>query len=190
MSEKMQTVLTKLRARVVALRSMRVDILGKNYLKLTPEAAARLMYLVPLYDAMHATVQQAGNAAGKGAQSYAKKFAALKQRIRNERSYNFYPSREKYFGDGLEELELLVPRDGISAGQWDTVRLFELINQVEQEVEAERQADVRKGFIARDALRAFLASQTDEQRALLAHAIQVGRGGFAVTIDKRDLEPK
>lgn len=196
MNAKMKIVLSSLRQCITALRidyrERTAGLTGREIRRanVAQISQARLSFLVPLYEALNAMAQQSGTFCLKGEQLYTKKFEALLALIRKGRFYDFAPDREKYFGDGLEELELPVPVAGVPAEQWSTAQIGELLEQVHQAVEAERQAEVRRGLNAEDARKAFLRSLSAEQLVLLANAIQLSRGGHAISLDKRDLGPK
>ena len=193
MNETMSTTLTTLRAFVVALRaSYQSDIHGRTVRDIgrdvtmhqrVLESQARLSYLVPLYDSMHHAVQQAGTGCIGGVKQYAKQFDKLRKLIRKEEPWH----RDRFFGDEVEALQVLVPIEGTPVESWQAVSIADVIGQVKHEVADEEAAATARARAAESARRLFLASLSDDQRQLLATAIELSRGGHAVSLDKRDL---
>lgn len=197
MNELMHTTLTNLRAFVVALRaSYKQDITGRTVRDISRDVTmeqrvqksqARLSYLVPLYDAMHAAVQQAGTGCVGGVQKYTKRFDMLGKQIRKVMPY--YRDSDKYFEGDVLDLQLLVPVEGVPVENWTAVRISALVAQVLQEVEDERLAKLDRSRVAAAARKAFVGSLNPEQRVLLAQALDAAKaaGSHAITVDARDL---
>lgn len=150
-------------------------------------AQARMSYLVPLYRALSAAVQQLPQQKNLqpyqknlGLQHYQLKFEALKYRMRDVFSTPYRePFVRKYFGHGIENLQLPVPVPGVPVVQWEIKTIQELLadaqvalNKTREEM-AKAQARKREQVLAAAAARLkLLRSLNPEQRALLAEAIK------------------
>ena len=195
MNETMHTTLTALRAFVVALRaSYQADIHGRTVRDIgrnvtmhqrVQESQARLSYLVPLYDAMHHAVQQAGTGCVGGVKQYTKQFAQLRKLIRKQEPWH----RDRFFGIEVEALDVLLPVEGAPVEGWRPISIADVIYQVKREVEDEEAAARALARCAQQARASFLASLSDEQRALLKFALDAAKakGTHAISIDHRDL---
>lgn len=194
MTETIRTTIINLRAFVVALRaSFNADIKDlsvrsiRRDIKLGGRVAysqARLAYLVPIYKAMHAAVQQAGTGAAGGVKAYTNQFEKLGKLIRDNFEHQYH--HEKLFGDDVGSLQILVPVAGVPVENWQAITLNDVIGQIHQQVADERNAVRLRARTAEQARKAFLASLNDEQRALLRHALDVSRGSV-ISVDIRDL---
>lgn len=195
MTETMRISITTLRQFVVALRaSYKADIHGRTVRDISRDVTrqqrvensqARLGYLVPLYNALHSAVQQAGTDATGGVKAYAKQFEKLGKLIREHGEYH----HEKYFGDDVGELPLLVPVVGVPIENWLAITINQVIGQVAQQVADERNLARQRAMDAEKARKAFLASLNAEQRGLLQQALDaaLAKGSHAISVDKRDL---
>lgn len=198
MSEIMRTSITNLRQFVVALRaSYHADIEGRTVRDIRRDVTleqrvgysqARLAYLVPMYKAMHAAVQQAGTGAAGGVKAYASQFEKLGKLIRDNVEYQH--CHEKLFSGDVGNLQILVPVAGVPVENWRSVTLNEVIGQVQQQIADDRDAARQRAVSAEQARKAFLGSLNEDQRALLRHALDLARtkGSRAILVDIRDLE--
>lgn len=196
MNETMYTTLAGLRDFVVALRATyRSDITGRTARDIgrdvtlhqrVEKSQARLSYLVPLYDAMHHAVQQAGSGCVGGVKQYAKQFDKLRTLIRKQEPWY----RDRFFGDEVEALRVLVPVEGAPVENWLPVTIADVIEQVKRDVEDKEAAARALARCAEHARKSFLASLSDEQRTLLKFALEAAKakGTHAVMFDHRDLE--
>lgn len=195
MNETMHITVTALRAFVVELRaSYQSDIHGRTARDIgrdvsmhqrVQDSQARLSYLVPLYDALHHAVQQAGTGCVSGAKQYAKQFAKLRKLVRKEAPRH----RDRFFGDEVEALDVLLPVEGAPVESWRPISIADVIYQVKREVEDEEAAARALARCAEQARASFLASLSDEQRALLKFALEAAKakGTHAITLYDRDL---
>jgi hypothetical protein len=200
MNETMHTTLTTLRAYVVALRQTYKEEVkaatapgygyGSAGAGLREQAAkthARLSYLVPLYKAMLAVVQQAGTPAQGGVKKYTlhfEKFGALQRKVMP------YPDDfDKYFDGDVSNLQVLVPVAGVPVESWDAVSISTLTAQMLQQVEDERVKKLNLAQAAETARKAFIQSLNAEQRAALVHALEAAKANRtgAIQLDVRDL---
>lgn len=196
MNETMRTTLGGLRTFVVALRtSYRSDIHGRTAHEIgrdvtlhqrVESSQSRLAYLVPLYDAMHHAVQQAGTGCVGGVKQYAKQFDKLRTLIRKKEPCY----RDRFFGDEVEALQVLMPVEGAPVESWLPVTIADVIQQVKHDVEDKEAAARALARCAEHARKSFLASLSDEQRTLLKFALEAAKakGTHAVVFDHRDLE--
>ncbi|KWA84119.1 hypothetical protein WL29_22400 [Burkholderia ubonensis] len=153
------------------------------------QTQGRLSYLVPLYRALIAAVQQQKD--GKGAQLYVKRFDALRGLLRKVGNVTLPGTTyHTYLGDDVLELQLPVPAECHSAVCWKFQSISELLDEVKAQLKAEQQAAHQRARAAEDARKGFLASLTPYQVLCLKHALEAAKekGTYAITIDERDLE--
>jgi hypothetical protein len=201
MIETMHITLTTLRAFVVALRKTYANALVPQPVKglhhvtekrIDRETAlksqARLSYLVPLYKAMHAVVQQAGTGTENGVKHYTKYFENFNALIRKVTPY--IHDFDKFFDSDVTKLQVLVPVDGVPVEGWASVPISSLVAQMMQDVEDARLLKQNLARAAEKARKAFLKSLTAEQRGLLTHALDAAKANrsHAIQLDARDLD--
>ncbi len=168
-----------------AYRASRRDTSAKDRMKV---AQTRLAYLVPLLRALHSVAQQSVTGGDAGQLLYRRKFHMLRQRMREVLS-GYGGGRELYFGDGIADLEVLVPQPEQGVATWPARRIGDLLDDVAAELSTERRERLAVQQKAEDARKAFIKGLTAEQRRLLADALAAAKlkGHHAVSFDHRDL---
>lgn len=149
---------------------------------------AKLKYLVPLYRALNAAVQQKGS--GKGVGLYAKRYhLVFSQMVALHRSGS-YGEIERLFGRETSALLLATPAEDVPFTAWKVTTIGELLLRADVQVGDELRAQKILNQKVRTARSAFLSSLTAEQRILFREAIvaEAATGRHALTFDRRDLE--
>lgn len=198
MNEQLKTNLATLRQRIRQLRAdhykarfeggahaWRYDRERRNSVCQTQ---GRLSYLVPLYRALIAAVQQQKD--GKGARLYVKRFDALCGLLRKVGNVTLPGTTyHTYLGDDVLGLQLPVPVECHSPVCWKFQSIGELLDEVKAQIKAEQEAALQRARTAEDARKFFLGSLNDGQRTLLKAALIAAKakGTHAITINARDL---
>lgn len=149
----------------------------------------RLSYLVPLYRALSAAVQQQKD--GMGASLYKKRFAALRELLgKLGDSTSVGSNYHTYLGDDVLGLQIPVPAECHSPVCWKFQSIGELLADVKVQLEAEKQAALERSRTADEARKFFLGSLNVGQRTLLKAALIAAKakGAQAIIIHERDLE--
>lgn len=199
MSEQLKTDLANLRQFIRQLRadynqarfqggakSWRLDRTRRDRVR---DTQARLSYLVPLYRALVAAIQQPSG--GKGAKLYAKKLDALRGLLRESANYTLVGMKDStYFGGDVLLLQLPVPADCHTPTCWKSLSIGELRLAVLEQLTVDHQARLERARVAEAARRVFLGCLSEGQRTLLQAALIAAKakGTHAITIDDRDLE--
>jgi len=188
MTDTMNITLTTLRANVQALRATYQQATAQG--SSARRVQARLSYLVPLYKAMHAAVQQAGSGTGGGVKKYTYEFAEFGLLIRKVMKHQ--PDFEKYFEGDVGNIEVLVPVAGIAVEDWTATPISALVEQAVQEAQAERLRKANLARTAEEARKVFVRSLNAEQRILLSQALTAAQANRSnvIQLEARDLDIK
>lgn len=188
MTGTMNITLTTLRARVQTLRVAFQQATAQG--SSARRVQARLSYLVPLYKAMHAAVQQAGTDTGGGVKKYLLEFEEFGRLIRKVMPHQ--SDFEKYFEGDVGNIEILVPVAGVAVEDWKATPISALVDQAVQEAQAERMRKANLARAAKEAHTAFVRSLNAEQRVLLGQALEAAKANRSnvVQLELRDLDIK
>lgn len=154
------------------------------------QVQARLIYLVPLYRALHAVHQQTGDLHSQGVDKYKKLFDTFRAKMRDKQMMG--GSLEFYFGGEVAELQLLIPVSDVSPKEWIFGSIADIAQQVAIEIAAAQVTTVKHGRDAENARQAFLSCLSEEQLQLLQNALTFAgkRGYYCISIDRGDLDKR
>lgn len=195
MSVNFNDVRAGLKARIQELRGEYRAILvrrsergGRLQMQLRDElrpVQAQLTRLVPLYRAYVALMQQ--SAGGKAEQAYQRRFQDLRWLICE--LVSGYQSSKSYVVDRNLGLHLVVPVPGLNPALWVTKSMSELRDQAVEKLNADRRETQANREKLNGARAKFLASLTDDQKAMLRDALSAAklRGNQALTFQLGDI---
>jgi hypothetical protein len=198
MTSTMNETLNALRRVIVQLRQQYAEARPNNHsrrsitrdkFELATLVHAQMLYLIPLYRALHAAVQQLPKGGG-GVKKYTVKYEELYRNMLELHQRGEFGKLARLYGHGAADLQLLVPTVGLPFQEWNTISIAELRNQADLLCTAQRELATKKGIKARDARKLFLDSLTVKQRILLKSAIEASADARCGSVDfgQRDLE--